>query len=94
MVKKHWLSRAADWLDLPEDLITDLPKIEWVACKTVKIENHKGLLRYSDSSISFHVKSGVVTITGEHMMISSLTSEYASLQGEIKDIQLKGHSDD
>ncbi|MDZ5712210.1 YabP/YqfC family sporulation protein [Jeotgalibacillus haloalkalitolerans] len=94
MVKKHWLSRAADWLDLPEDLITDLPRIEWVALKTVKIENHKGIIHYSDSSIVFNVRAGVIIITGEHLMISSLSSEYASVQGEIRQIQLKGQSDD
>ncbi|WP_166786794.1 YabP/YqfC family sporulation protein [Jeotgalibacillus salarius] len=94
MVKKQWLNRAADWLNLPEDLITDLPRIEWVAIKTVKIENHKGLMHYASSSIKFYVKSGVITIAGEHLMVSSLTNEYASVSGDIKEILFNGQHDD
>ncbi|AJD91503.1 hypothetical protein JMA_21860 [Jeotgalibacillus malaysiensis] len=94
MVKKHWLGRAADWLDLPEDIITDLPKVEWIALKTLKIENHKGMIHYSDSLIKFSVSTGAVIITGTGLMISSLTSEYASMQGNISQIQFKGHTDD
>ncbi|WP_404403957.1 YabP/YqfC family sporulation protein [Jeotgalibacillus malaysiensis] len=94
MVKKHWLSRAADWLDLPEDLITDLPKIEWIALKTVKIENHKGLIHFSDTSIVFAVSHGSLTITGKDLVTSSLSNEYASVHGDIVQIHFKGQSDD
>lgn len=94
MVKKHWLSRAAHWLDLPEDLITDLPRIEWIALKTVKIENHKGMIHYSDSSIIFSISYGRLIIKGRGLMISSLSREYAAAHGDISQIHIEGLPDD
>ncbi|KIL53432.1 hypothetical protein KP77_04080 [Jeotgalibacillus alimentarius] len=90
MVKNTWISRTAARLDLPEDLISDLPRIEWIAMRTLKIENHKGLNHFSDSCIALHIASGILMIEGEDLSVSSLTHDEVSIHGHIHSISLKG----
>ena len=46
----------AESMDMPKDVMMDLPKLSVCGDKEIYIENHKGLLEYSDEIISVKIR--------------------------------------
>ena len=82
------LERTADLLDLPADALTDLPRLELVGDRELRVENHKGILAYGAEEI--HVSGGafVVRITGRELELRAMTGLELLITGHIAAIQL------
>lgn len=52
------------------------------------LEGHKGLLKLSQENITFKVKSGVVVILGQNLMIKELTPTTAAITGKIVNFEV------
>lgn len=61
-MKKNQEIRAnlAEILELPKDIILGIPKITMVGNLQLFIENHKGILEYTDTYIRINTKSGIL----------------------------------
>ena len=55
---KKWKQKIQRWLtkqlDLPEDVMMDFPRITMVGQLHIYIENHRGLLTFSDREVGFY----------------------------------------
>jgi hypothetical protein len=52
---KAWLTRT---LEIPPDVMMDLPRITMVGRLHIYIENHRGLLLFSDNEVRLMLKQG------------------------------------
>lgn len=52
---KRWMTKT---MELPADVLMDLPRITLVGQIHIYIENHKGLLAFSDTEIRVLLKQG------------------------------------
>lgn len=80
-------TNIADVLELPKEVILDLPKITLVGSIQLYIENHKGIIEYNKESIRINSKAGVIKIIGKNMVIKNIVSEEVSITGEIINIE-------
>lgn len=82
------MERTADLLDLPADALADLPRLELVGDRELRVENHKGILAYGPEEI--HVSGGafVVRITGQNLELRAMTGLELLITGRIANIQL------
>jgi sporulation protein YqfC len=52
---KKWAGRVRNWMankmDLPQDVMMDLPRITMIGQIHVYIENHRGLLVFTDKEL-------------------------------------------
>ena len=55
----------AEKLDLPKEVVLDLPLVSMVGQDEVTVENHKGLLEYSAETIRIATGAGRLLLTGE-----------------------------
>ena len=76
----------ADWLNLPEDVVLDLPKIILLGRNEVKIENHRGLIECADSRMRINLARGFLEICGKELQIRSLCAEDISLVGQVDQV--------
>ncbi|WP_026893679.1 sporulation protein YqfC [Clostridiisalibacter paucivorans] len=74
-------------LELPRDIVLDLPKITLVGKLQLNIENHKGVLEYSKDIIRVKGNGVVVKVYGNNMIIRSIIEEEIVISGEIKKIE-------
>ena len=51
-------------MDLPEDVMMDLPRITMIGQIHIYIENHRGLLAFSDKEVRLMLKQGQLLIRG------------------------------
>lgn len=77
----------AEMLELPKEVILDLPKITMIGSRNAIIENYKGLIEYEDDKIRLNTNAGMVRITGKHLTVKAITSEDILLEGEINSLE-------
>ncbi len=73
-------------MELPADVLMDLPRITLVGQIHIYIENHKGLLAFSDTEIRVLLKQGQMLIQGEGLVIKVILPEELVLEGKINQV--------
>lgn len=71
----------AEKLDLPREVVMDLPKITIIANTEINIEGHKGILMFTENEIQVNTKQGIVVVTGRNLEISYLGGSTITLKG-------------
>ncbi len=87
---KRWLSAAkrrfAAVMDLPQDIMLELPRITMIGDIHIYIENHKGILVFSDTELRLMLKQGHLLIKGNKFILKTILPEEILLEGEIHQV--------
>ena len=79
--------KISEYLELPKELLSDIPKIVIYDNKEISIENFKGILEYDQSNIRVNTRQGVVLITGNTLEIKNITDEEIEIKGTLQKIE-------
>ncbi|WP_313756362.1 sporulation protein YqfC [Tissierella sp.] len=82
---KYNISEA---LELPIDIMMDLPRLTLIGNIEVSLLNHKGIIEYTKEIIRINTKIGIFKITGEELEIKTILSEEIIIAGLINDIEI------
>jgi sporulation protein YqfC len=77
----------SDILELPKDIMMDLPKITLIGSIQVLISNHKGIIEYTKEVIRVNSNSGVIKVVGKDMYIKIILVEEIIIVGNIEKIE-------
>lgn len=87
---KNWVGRVRSWMaknmDLPQDVMMDLPRITMIGQIHVYIENHRGLLTFTDKELRLLLKQGQLLIKGKSFVIKAILPEEILLEGKIDQV--------
>ncbi|MEK4028767.1 MULTISPECIES: sporulation protein YqfC [Bacillaceae] len=78
---KSWLTKS---LNLPEDVMMDLPRITMIGQLHIYIENHRGLLAFSDKEVRLMLTKGQLLIKGQSFTIKTILPEEILIEGKIE----------
>ena len=85
-----WQQRIGNWLtehlELPSDVILALPRITTIGQIHAYIENHRGLVLFTDNELRLKMEYGYLKITGDNFVLKMMLPEEILLEGTIKDI--------
>lgn len=73
-------------LELPQDMILNLPKITIIAKKEITIENHKGIKKFSDKEIIINSSLGTIEISGQNLVIIFVGGSTVTISGTFSSI--------
>lgn len=73
-------------LDLPKDVILNLPKITILGNTEITIENHKGIILFEKNIIKINTKVKVVNIEGDNFEILYIADATITISGKFKSI--------
>ncbi|QWU14990.1 sporulation protein YqfC [Paenibacillus sophorae] len=76
-------------LDLPQDLLSDMPRITLIGNKEMVIENHRGVLNFSPGQLTLALSKGSLEIAGEGLVITSILGRELAVEGVIGEIRYK-----
>ncbi|NLX61381.1 MAG: sporulation protein YqfC [Tissierellia bacterium] len=82
---KYNISEA---LELPKDIVLDLPKITIIGNIQINILNHKGIIEYSQEVLRVNSNIGVIKITGNDLKLKTILSEEIIANGIIDKIEI------
>jgi sporulation protein YqfC len=81
----------ANKLELPRDILLNLPKITILANSEINIENHKGVVIFEEDQIKINSNIGPITIYGKDFKILFIGGNTITLSGKFKSIVYENH---
>jgi len=75
--------KITEALDLPKDIVLDIPRVTLMGRIAVFIENHKGIIQYSTEVVKVNTPIGTVVIKGENLIIKSILVDEITVEGNI-----------
>lgn len=79
--------KVTELLELPKEIVLDLPKITIVGNSNIFIENYKGIIEYDNTRIRANTSKGIIKISGGNLVIREITSEDLMVEGDIDAIE-------
>jgi len=76
-------------MDLPEDVILDLPQLKFIGNMELVVENHKGLYEYTSSWVKLNVKGCLVSIVGKNLWIQFIGRDDIKIKGRIDKVEFQ-----
>lgn len=87
---KKWGQIVRNWMtknmELPKDVMMDLPRITMIGQIHIYIENHRGLITFSDKELRLLLKQGQLLIKGKGFVIKTILPEEILLEGKIDQV--------
>ncbi|WP_102345552.1 sporulation protein YqfC [Bacillus sp. Marseille-P3661] len=80
---KRWMTQK---MELPADVMMDLPRITMIGQIHIYIENHRGLLKFSDQELRLLLKQGQLLIKGNQFVLKTMLPEEILLEGKIDQV--------
>lgn len=74
-------------LEIPKEVMTDLPLISIIGNEELTIESYKGVIEYSEERIRINTAKGVIKIDGRSMLLSQITDDDIQIIGTIIKIE-------
>ncbi|MCE5284673.1 MAG: sporulation protein YqfC [Pelosinus sp.] len=85
--KKGKLQKLAGILDIPEDIVMDLPRITMLGNMQILIENHKGIIEYTSSIVRIKINKGTLLISGQNLTLGNLQMEQILVEGTVEEVK-------
>ncbi|TDA70249.1 MAG: sporulation protein YqfC [Clostridia bacterium] len=82
-------SSLVELLDLPADVVFDLPRLTVIGNRRVVVQNHRGIVAYTPRQVRVGATGGEVEITGEELQLEAILSEEVVVRGRIARINLR-----
>lgn len=84
--KGKTVEKLARKLDLPRDIVMDVPKITVTGNKEIIIENHKGIILFEENEINVNSNMGVIKINGKDLVIEYLEGRTIVVTGKFSSV--------
>lgn len=82
-MKKEIVNTVSEKLSLPAEAMSDIPLTQLRGKRWVCIENHRGLLEYTEEIIRVAVHRGSLTVKGRCLQITRMTKTALEIKGTI-----------
>ncbi|OOE13658.1 sporulation protein YqfC [Fictibacillus arsenicus] len=76
-------------LELPADVVMDLPRITMIGQLHIYIENHRGVKAFSNEQLKLKLKHGTLVISGREFVIKTILPEEILLEGTISSVDFE-----
>ena len=72
---KRGFNKINQFLEMPEEIVTDIPKITILGFEEILIENYKNILEYDDVFIKINTHIGAININGFNLKLIQMNKE-------------------
>ena len=84
--KGSLFEKAAEKFDLPGEAASNLPVITVTGSRKVHIENHRGIIGYTDEEISINCGRMIVQISGTSLVLKGMTDAEVLITGNVQNV--------
>lgn len=85
---KHSLKyKVAELTEAPKDVVMGLPVLTVIGHMELYLENHRGILAYTDTDIKIQTKSGQIKVSGKKLQVGYYTDDEMEVKGCIDSIE-------
>ncbi|CDB32422.1 putative uncharacterized protein [Clostridium sp. CAG:575] len=91
--KRGSLSRIDKFLEMPQEIYSNIPKITITGFEEMIIENFKGILEYEDFFIRINTNIGIININGYELKLENMTNDDIKVTGKIESFDLERNTE-
>lgn len=91
--KRVSLSRIDKFLEMPQEIYSNIPKITITGFEEMIIENFKGILEYEDFFIRINTNIGIININGYELKLENMTNDDIKVTGKIESFDLERNTE-
>ncbi|MBN6186175.1 sporulation protein YqfC [Aneurinibacillus sp. BA2021] len=84
--KDKWRQFATGVLDMPQDLTMEMPRITMIGQLQMYIENHRGVLWFSNQELRLLLTKGQLLIRGQNLVIRAILPEEVLVEGIVDQV--------
>ncbi len=81
------------FLEIPREVISNIPKITVTGFDEVLIENFKGILEYEDYFARISTSIGIININGFNLKLNQMTDDDILVSGRIENLDFESKKD-
>ncbi|UCZ54498.1 sporulation protein YqfC [Bacillus shivajii] len=81
---RQWMTKN---MDLPADVMMDMPRVTMIGHFHIYIENHRGLIRFTNEELRLRLTEGELLIIGHSFVIKNILPEEILLEGVVDDVK-------
>ena len=89
IMKKNRLIRLSKVLEMPEEIISTVPKVTTLGFEKLLVENYKNILEYQDFFIRINTSIGIININGMGLKMGEMTTDDIVIEGKIDSIDFE-----
>lgn len=82
--RNSYLENLSGRYHLPDDVLLGSSTVEIIGVKSIRVENYKGIIEYTQQRIKLQISEGKILIEGERMQIDYCTDVELHISGWIK----------
>ncbi len=92
--KKTTSRKINNLLELPEEIVSNKPKITIVGFEELLIENYKSILEYEEYYIKINTHIGAININGFNLRLKEMTEDDIMVLGKIDSLDFESITDE
>ncbi|WP_366924128.1 sporulation protein YqfC [Metallumcola ferriviriculae] len=81
--KDHFKYSFAHILELPKEVLLDLPSLTLIGTMQVHLETHKGIVEFTAERVRINTQEGILEINGKGLFLRIITHQEIVIDGEI-----------
>ena len=82
-------TKIVELSEIPKDVMMGISILTIIGDTEISIENHKGIIEYTDSLVKVHTKSGRIIIRGKKLFVDSYSNDEMIIKGTIHTIEFQ-----
>ena len=91
-MKRSFFDKVTEAYGVPKETVMDLTKLSFAENRELYVENHKGILEYTEELIRIKTKSAVISVRGADFKVSYIGKYDLLVQGVFSDIAFGHHN--
>ena len=86
------MRRVLKTAELPQDLDANRFFVQWYGSTECLVEQHRGILCFDGDLIRFQTDQGVLSVSGNALVLDTLTDSRAMINGQIQTLSIEAKS--
>ncbi|MBR3133499.1 MAG: YabP/YqfC family sporulation protein [Clostridia bacterium] len=88
-MKKSRKDKINQFLDIPKEIGSNVPKITIVGFEELLIENYKGIIEYEEFFVRISTHIGNISINGFELNLNEMTEDDILVTGKIESVDFE-----
>lgn len=82
------LEKLSERLDLPAEALAGAPRVTLTGSDRVLVENHRGLLRYTETELEIACTRGRVRVRGAELLLRAMDERMLLITGRVTGVDV------
>lgn len=82
-------NRLDRFLEMPQEVYSNVPKVIITGFDEMIIENFKGILEYEDYYVRINTHIGIINVNGYSLNLENMTNDDIKVRGKIESIDIE-----